>query len=105
MAKLTRRLFLRALTLLPAVPVVVWLAEHVGSSEPPPTSDGYLLAPPSDRPSSLLWGMPAGAVERESGTIEPGWIDEQFLLNMQTLQRELRTARSTGTEGDADGTL
>ena len=76
------------------------------------TLGGYLMGPPSVAGPLTLWGLPvvqslgvpAGTAlvgdfsmacmlwDREEGQVRVGWIDQQFVRNMQTLLAELRAA-------------
>lgn len=76
------------------------------------TFGGYLMGPPNLTGPTTLWGKPvvvslglaAGTAltgdfatacmlfDREEGQIRVGWIDQQFVRNMQTLLAELRAA-------------
>lgn len=76
------------------------------------TLGGYLMGPPSATGATTLWGLPvvislglpAGTAlvgdfaqadmlwDREEGQVRVGWIDQQFIRNMQTLLAELRVA-------------
>lgn len=76
------------------------------------TLGGYLMGPPSATGATTLWGLPvvislgvpAGTAlvgdfaqacmlwDREEGQLRVGWIDQQFVRNMQTLLAELRAA-------------
>jgi HK97 family phage major capsid protein len=76
------------------------------------TLGGYLMGPPNLTGPTTLWGLPvvqslgvpAGTAlvgdfamacmlwDREEGQVRVGWIDQQFIRNMQTLLAELRAA-------------
>ncbi len=76
------------------------------------TLGGYLMGPPNLTGPTTLWGypvvqslgVPAGTAlvgdfamscmlwDREEGQVRVGWIDQQFVRNMQTLLAELRAA-------------
>jgi HK97 family phage major capsid protein len=76
------------------------------------TLGGYLMGPPNLTGPTTLWGLPVvqslgtpagtalvgdfamGAMlwDREEGQVRVGWIDQQFIRNMQTLLAELRAA-------------
>lgn len=76
------------------------------------TLGGYLMGPPTTVGPQTLWGMnvveslamPAGTVlvgdfaqgstlyDREQGQVRVGYIDQQFVRNMQTILAELRAA-------------
>lgn len=76
------------------------------------TLGGYLMGPPNLAGPTTLWGLPvvqslgvpAGTAlvgdfamacmlwDREEGQVRVGWIDQQFVRNMQTLLAELRAA-------------
>lgn len=77
------------------------------------TLGGYLMGPPNAIGAPTLWGVPivkalgitAGTVvvgdfssmgvnlfDREEATVRTGWINDQFVRNMQTLLAEMRAA-------------
>lgn len=76
------------------------------------TLGGYLMGPPSQQGPTTLWGLPVvesegiavgtalvgdfamGAMlfDREEAQVRVGFIDDQFVRNMQTLLAELRAA-------------
>lgn len=76
------------------------------------TLGGYLMGPPSQTGATTLWGLPVvmslgitentGLVgdfsmgcmlfDREQAQLRTGWINDQFVRNMQTLLAELRAA-------------